>query len=254
MIMNIVSDLVILDNLKWEYVKNLIGIIGDLCLFFIAVYTFRLTIFPKKLKLIGLSYQSGIWDGEAIEFILENRSISPVVVRAVDLIVDSKLVQVYRGGCIIDGFKTETIRLEPYLQIIAEDKVIDISMNPDVTLYVETSRGKYYIKHEREHSFLYRLKKQRLDRFTKTTVVRNYCNGKLIPVSTKYILTYKVKDEGVNTIFIDESGLMSDAIFGFNSLPKEIIERETDLRDVFDVEFEKRKIPYSLDKHRNICK
>lgn len=252
MIMNIVSELVIFDNINWDFVIILMGLIGDLCLFFVAIYTFRLTVLPKKLKFIGLSYQSSLWDGEAMEFILENRSISPVIVRSLDMIVDSQLVQVYRGSCIIDGFKTKTIRLEPYLQIIAEGEVIDISVNPDVTLYVETSRGKYYVKQERVNSFIYRLNKRRLDRFTKTTVVRHYYNGKLIPINTKYVLSYKEKDESVNTIFIDESGLMSDTIFEFNSLPKEILEREEDLRSIFDAEFEKRKIPYSLDKYRNL--
>ena len=77
----------------WAWFVGIAPTIDGICLSFITYYTFRLTVFPKKLKFINFRLSGSAFDGDALEITLENRSLCPAVVESVDLIIGSKKIQ-----------------------------------------------------------------------------------------------------------------------------------------------------------------
>jgi len=214
--------------LDWE-------IIGDLCLFYIAVYTFRLTIYPKRLKFVNFKFSTGMFDGQRFEITLENRSLCPVVIQAVDLVVDSNRINVFKGECIVEGFKTAKIEMDCYSDIIADEHSInlDICDVAKMSLWIRTTRGKQKVKYERV-SWMSRWSTRRKEsKFNSATVCRNYYNEKLVVPGICYALWYIDESDDVHTVFIHKSGAMSETMWGFNSIPQELIGDEVKLIEFF---------------------
>lgn len=129
----------------WDLIKSGLALIGDICLFCISIYTFRLTVFPKKLNFISFQHNRTSLNGDSFEIVLENRSLSPVVILSIDLLIDSYKIAVFNGNKIIEGFKTEAIQIDPYTDITdSNGKSLSLIKFPfKGNLLVQTSRGIY---------------------------------------------------------------------------------------------------------------
>lgn len=238
----------------WSGAMTVLPILGDICLFFITVYTFRLTVFPKKLKFIGFRQSFSAFEGDSFSITLENRSLCPVVVEAVDLVLGSDRIKVFSnsedGECIIDGFKTATVTMKPYSEIISESGAIKVDFLElkEMFLLVRTSRGVQRIVYERTTKFRYRASQKLQSALKRTTVCRNTCNGKIVVPQAKYALSYADRNGELQTLFIHNSGAMSAAPFGYNRLPKELVDDENALREHFEAEFTARNMSYRLQR------
>lgn len=235
---------------NWITIKDIASVLGNVGMFVVAFYTFRLTVFPKKLKFIGFKNHISAFDGESAEFVLENRAISPVVVRSVDLVVNNKYIAISNEMVIIEGFKTATIKMAPYSEIRSADGVekLDIGSLGKWKLSVNTSRGVQSVEYERMSKRQVRKFYKRMGKRIPTTVCRNTYNGKIVVPGVKYALSFCNKDGELQTVFIDKSGAMSAAPFGYNSLPKEMLDDENALRAHFEGEFLARKMAFGLER------
>lgn len=67
---------------------------------------------------------------------MENRSLSPAVVRSVHLLFVECYIQIFNsdddGECIIDGFKTATIMMKPFSKIIVNGDEVRLDTVPDL--------------------------------------------------------------------------------------------------------------------------
>lgn len=239
-----------LASVNWEGIRIGLGILGDVCLFFIAVYTFRLTIYPKKLRFISFNWGTSTFDGDRFQITLENRSLCPVIVESVDLEIDSYRVKVFRGECTVDAFKVAQIVMEPYSEIAIESGVLDVSSSllGNMSLWVKTSRGLQHIKYKRESKlFLWLLKKQ-YSEYKPSTVCRQHYNGKLVASGVKYALSFVDGNGELQTVFIHKSGTMNTELFGGNRLPDCIMQDEKTIRDFFDERFSSAGMIYSFKR------
>lgn len=236
-------------ELNWAMIKSIISILGDTCLFFIAVYTFRLTVFPRKLSFVELRTISSAFNGDSFEITLENRSLCPVVISSVELIFNSNKIKVFDGHCIIEGFKTQTIKMEPYSNILLNDEIMDIDFFSieKMSLWIQTTRGSQHIKYARLSKIAAYIKHRKYKKFTPTTVCRNRYNDKLVNQDIKYVLSFIDHTNELQTVFIKKSGLMSETLFGYNGLPRELMQNESKLHEYFDEEFEKHGLIYKLE-------
>ena len=57
----------------WEWILIIVPAIADICLFLIAVYTFYLTVCPRRLKFVGYNVKNHIFAGSTFSVALENR-------------------------------------------------------------------------------------------------------------------------------------------------------------------------------------
>lgn len=234
--------------INWSIIIKYLSTLGDVCLFLIAVYTFRLTIFPKKLKFINFRESKRMFGGDSFEITLENRSLCPVVVTSLELIYENNKIKVFDDYCVVDGFKTATIKMEPYSFICSQDGNLDIDILTlsKMSLWIETSRGSQHVKFKNSSALLYKYMHKKYLKWTPTTVVRNRFNNTVILPGIKYALSFVDTQGEMQTIFINDAGIMSEMLFGYNVLSKEIIENKEMLQNHFDTEFNKRGLSYTM--------
>lgn len=77
-------------------------------------------------------------------------------------------------------------------------------------------------------------------------IMRNYFNEKIVKDYIRYALVYVDGDGAQQTVFIHEKGAMSSAPFGYNGLPRELVEDKEKLQIHFEEEFNKRNISFGL--------
>lgn len=247
------SDMITLicDSLRivWNGVVGIAPTVDGICLSFITYYTFRLTVFPKKLKFISFRESCSAFHGYSMEIILENRSLCPVVIEAIDLIANSKRIQFFNGECIVEGFKTAKIEMPPYTQIISDDGVIDnigCTMG-EISLLVKTTRGVQHIRYKSISRMAHQRACKLEEKYSRTTVCSNHYGDKIVSPGVRYAIAYIDSQGNKRIVLIHKSGVMSAALFGYNGLPKEVMKNETTVRSHFDAEFKKRGISYRLD-------
>lgn len=233
----------------WAWVVANAGTIDSVCVFVITVYTFYLTIFPKKLKFLdyAISY-SGFW-GETIKISLENRSLSSVCVRSVCLKVnDEYLIPIFHGHedgyRIIDSFHAETFVSKPHTQLYGKDGAklrIDPATEGKICVIVETSRGKQTIT-QKVKPAPFNMKKETVAARTD----RKTFNGIVISKDMAYGLVYYDLDQTKHNVLIHKSGTMSEAIGEIRRIPDDLMQDEKKLRQVFDKQFRALGCSYTL--------
>lgn len=236
----------------WTWFVGIAPTIDGICLSCITYYTFRLTVFPKKLKFINLKWSGSAFEGDSVEITLENRSLCPTVIESVDLIVGTKKIQFFSGECIVDGFKTAKIQMPRYSQIISCDGPVDIDIcsMDNISLLVKTTRGIQHIRYEKLSKIAYRRIRKMEGKYDSTTVCRNQYRDRIVVPGVRYAISYIDHQGKEQIVFIHKSGTMSAAPFGYNGLPDEIMKDEATIRSHFDVEFKKCNLSYELKVFR----
>lgn len=232
----------------WVWIASIAPTIDGICLSFITYYTFRLTVFPKKIRFINFKLARSAFEGDSLEITLENRSLCPAVIESVDLILGSKKVQIFSGECIIDGFKTAKIEMPRYSQIISSDGPLDIGVCSlgDISLLVKTTRGIQHIRYARISKLAWRRIQKLEEKYERTTVCRNQCGNRVVSSGIRYAIAYVDQQGDSQIVFVHKSGTMSAAPFGYNGLPEEVMKSESTMRNHLDAEFEKYKLSYQL--------
>lgn len=236
--------------------NNVLPAVGNLCLFFISVYTFRLTIFPKKLRFIGYKPCFSMFEGDSLEITLENRALSPVVIEAVSVVLNGYSIKIFSeeendGPCVIDGFKTGKIKMEPFSFIYTEDGEISFGIDKNVYLVVDTPRGKQYLNYAvgpRKHFIKLR---EKSNPTKQTTVKRNYFNDKILKPYVRYAILYADEQKNTHTVFVLQSGVMSEMLFGYNGLTEDIVSSKETMITHFEKEFSKYDISFGIKEFTN---
>lgn len=236
-------------DFNWAALKSIIASLGDVCLFFIAAYTFILTIFPKKLKFLGFSVSHSAFWGDKIKISLENRALASVCVKAVWVIInDSYRMQIFserdNGYRIISSFGVETFVSKPYTKISSADGT-ELSFSPGITkkisLIVETTRGEQHIACKLREGA-----KNRKAQLPTPIVFSESFNGTVISSGMEHALVYDDINHIRHTVLIHSSGIMSEPVSDFNSIPEHLMHDEQKLRKFFEKEFRATGLPYSL--------
>lgn len=235
-----------------ENVPGLFSTLGDICIFFITVYTFRLTIFPKKPNIVDFGESFSAFKGDSLHITFENRSLCSIVILEVSIISDLGKLKIYKGHCIIENFKCVTIEMKPYSAIIDRNGklVSECFGTKDLYIVVKTSRGTYWIPHKKRSWTIKRIHKK-LSCYDNLQVLRSYYNDLIVKPDFKYALVFSDKAGKINTVFITTNGMMSEALFGYNALTKDIMASEDALKRHFDGEFSRYGLHYALQRIPN---
>lgn len=232
--------------------------VGDLCLFFISVYTFRLTIFPKKLRFIGYRPCFSAFEGDSLEITLENRALSPVVIQSVSVVSDGYAIKIFSekdedddGPCIIEGFKTGKIKMVPFSSICDEEGEISFGIDKDIYLVVDTPRGKQYLNYSGDPKKYFLKLREKFNPVKHAIVKRNYFNGKILKPYVRYAILYADRQKNTHTVFVHQSGLMSEMLFGYNGLTEDIVDSKETMYAHFEKEFSKVNLPFDIKEFTN---
>ena len=231
----------------WAWVVANAGTIDSVCIFVITVYTFYLTIFPKKLKFLDYAIHYSAFWGETVKISLENRSLSSVCVRSVSLKVnDEYLIPIFHGHedgyRIIDSFHAETFVSKPHTQLYGKDGAelrIDPATEGKICVIVETSRGKQTITQKiKPAPFPRKVEVVTARKFTQTF------NDIVISKDMAYGLVYYDSEQVKRNVLIHKSGAMSESIGEIQRVPDELMHDAEKLHQYFAKHF--RALGYSF--------
>lgn len=221
----------------WPVIREIISCAGNICIFLITSYTFYLTLWPKPLKLVDVQFRMSSFKGNSFTFSLENRSLSTQVVRSVDMIVDSCVINLFKGYRHIDSFDIASFEMAPYSYLISDkgERIKDSDYFGDkISLRIVTSRSRAYIvKPKRMSSIQCYLYKKNMEKYSQGGAVRNTLNDQIIVPGVEYALILTGKNNQKKTVFIHDSGLLSDSTLGFNAIPEELVNDERQMMIFF---------------------
>ncbi len=235
-------------KLAWNWFVSMVPTIDAIGISLVTYYTFRLTVFPKKLKFINIKRSASAFGGDSVEITLENRSLCPAVIQSVDMIVGTHRIELSKEECIIEGFKTAKICMEPYSCIVSGNGIVKIDSTSlaKMLLLVRTTRGVQRIRYANISRFAWWLIRKRDEKYERTTIIRNYCNDDVVALQVKYALSYIDSAGECHTVLIHKSGHMDKTLFGYNGLPNAVMKNEATLKAHFDAEFNKHNMKYNL--------
>lgn len=240
-------------------VATLISGFMDIVLFVIAVYTFYLTFLFEKVTILTFGYSYSMWKSDTINFLIKNKTLKTIIISKVYAVFDNKYrlqVGKYEIPLVLDSFKSMKIEMEPYtsmngitmhkLSNIVDRKArihLEIITDENKTIYATIKGCKKYKPNKKA-----KLEKINLftSKFGEIVLKEDY----------KYILNYRVGENGnVETAFINDGGLISTDIFGFNALPKECLSNKEDVKKLLKEPCEKFNIALLLidvnELHKN---
>lgn len=237
--------------------KDIFQLIGDLCLLFISVYTFRLTIFPKKLRFIGYRPFFSTFEGDSLEITLENRSLAPVVIQSISLVLNGYSIKIFSEDdkecetCIIDGFKTGKIKMRPFSEIYTNEGNLNFHEVNGMYLIVETPRGNQYLTFVNRPKKWFKQLKKKAHTLSEAIVTRNFFDEKIIKPYIRYGIVFFDKNNNLQTILVHKSGIMSQILFGYNHLSEEILLNKETMYTHFKEQFSKINISFDIIEFNN---
>lgn len=232
---------------------SFISFVADISLLFVGIYTFRLTIWPKKLKVINLTHSSSRFYGQSLSVTIENRAISPITINEIRILKDENIITIYKGNLVLEGFKSEVIKMNPCTEIISYDMSEIAIIKPSgkkTIFYISTSRGTQRVSFSKRKSLTGYILRRRTNKlkYKSATIYSKTYNGQVVSKNIIYALSFEDRGGNLNTVFIDKFGFMSDAPLGYNGLPSDIVNDDMRLREFFDKEFSKSGLKYSLER------
>lgn len=218
-------------------IATLISGFMDLILFCIAIYTFYLTFISKKISILTFSHSFNMWQSDTVSFWIKNKTLKSIIISKVDMIYDNKYrlpIGKYESPKVLDPFKSMEIEMEPYTSMepitmyelskmfIGKANIhLEIITDDNKTIYAKIKGCKYKPKKNAKVEQIYLC----VSKFGETVLKDDYV----------YVLQYRIGENGnIETAFINNKGLISTDIFGFNAIPRESLSN----KDVVKVFFE----------------
>ena len=83
------------------------------------------------------------------------------------------------------------------------------------------------------------------------TVKRNYFNDKILKPYVRYAILYADEQKNTHTVFVLQSGVMSEMLFGYNGLTEDIVSSKETMITHFEKEFSKYDISFGIKEFTN---
>lgn len=228
----------------------------DFILFVIAIYTFYLTFISNKIAILSCGFSFGMWKSDTINFFIKNMTLKTIMINKVYAVIDNKYrLEIKKNETpqiLLEPRKSVRLEMEQYsrmeptmleLSKIFEDSAkihLEIITDEDKTIYA-TLRG---------------CKKYKPDKRTNTidvSVFSSTLNGIVVKDDYLYALFYRIGEtDKVETAFINNAGLISTNIFGFNVIPKENLSNIEEIYDFFKQPCEKFHITINIQDLRKM--
>lgn len=198
--------------------------IGEMCVVFIGIYTFYRTFLTKKIKFLGFGVSSETWEGYSFSVNIQNFSLSALSIDKIELIIGDKqkaTLRKYREPFILEPLKAIKIESKknsesPFLN----DYVFDQKLK----LAVHCSNGKVLIVKQKKLKWLRR--SYNTEKYEYKTIFNKTFDGILVTDSMKYAIDIFGSDGTKRRTFLTNTGIIKDAINGYNAIPGELVHDE----------------------------
>ena len=235
----------------WSWITNNAAALGDICLFIVTLYTFRLTVFPIKPQVVGFRRFCEEFESDYIEIVLLNRSLSPLVIRGVEIISDNERIPVFSSvkcdDIVIEGFKTGVVRSQPFSRMDGEKGELRLPFLSDEKIVLYTPKAIHIITRKKKAHKYFFGKRKRIQKLNLAQTMSYTYYGKTIKLHTKYAIHIENEIGDRHIVFVSETGRMSEFLFGSNQLPQELIQDESALKKHFEELFRDTNRNYSIE-------
>lgn len=240
-------------------VATVISGLMDIILFVIAVYTFYLTFLSEKVTILTFGYSYSMWKSDTINFLIKNKTLKTIIISKVYAVFDNKYrlqVRKYEIPVVLDSFQSIKIEMEPYTSMHGMtmhelSNIVDRKAKIHLEIITDENKTIYAaIKGRQKYKPNKKAKLEQIVLFTSKF-------GEIVlKEDYKYILRYRVGENGnVETAFINNGGLISTDIFGFNALPQECLSNKEDVKKLLTEPCKKLNIALLLtdvnELHKN---
>lgn len=226
--------------INFLFIRDWVSFAANICILVITVYTFFITFISKKIEFRSVSPSSSITKGNSLSVVLENKTLSPILIDNINLIVDNKYkikIKSFDSPLIIEPFTASKITSDkhsytiPYIgSLIGPKNVLELDMS---------GKYKYLPLYKKSPKVSKNIKRSN----TNVQIITNKYNEKIVPEFAKYILVFS-KDSWHNTVFIFESGVITEDVFGINGLPPEVVKDYNMLIEYLDTLFKPNNITW----------
>lgn len=228
-------------------IREWVTFAADICILLITIYTFYITFISQKIKFISFSDSSSNSNGDSFSVVLENKSLSPQVIKDIYMIVDNKYkirVKKFEVPLILEPYTAKEISSENYSYTIPS---LPLVIGANVILEVSTTRKKLYLY---LHKKTPKVAKEIKNIPYNVTKITNTYNEKIIPKNAEYVLSVS-KEGWKNTVFIFKTGLMTGEILGYNDIPENTLKSQKDLTLFLDNWLKPNGLNYYLNQLPN---
>ncbi len=209
-----------IDMILLSSIREWVTFAADMCILLITTYIFYLTFISKKIKFMSVSQSLSTSNGNNFSVVLENKTLSPVVILDIYLIIDNKYkiqVKKFENPLILDVYTAQKVISDRYSHTVP---TLPSFIGKNTTIEVQTSRKKLYL---RLHKCTPRVTREMKNLPNNVTKITNTYNEKIVPENAKFVLIVS-KGDWQNTLFIFGTGVMTGEVLGYNGLPEEAVE------------------------------
>lgn len=219
-------------------ISAIIGLISDIAVLILTIYTLYLTAFKRKLELVCPSYHMSTFWGESIALTISNRSLHAMPIRSVFILekhLDSfcmiKLVS-YEDPVIIESWGMKRLETEPFTSIMnwseCEDVLDTTEITRDAVIGIESMERVLWVKPYKNAPLREAKRAYKKRDFQILTVNRKSIGGKVVSRAVDCLIMVRMKDvngqyifktiHGITGFDNGKSVLLSDALGGYNSI------------------------------------
>ena len=230
----------------FTFTCNFVGLVSNICVLFLTVYTLYLTAFSRKMDFISMGHSMSVFFGESIHFYIKNRSLHSIPITKVFLLKNMGgmfhriNIADYEQPLIIDAWHIGKIETESFTHIMGFDEPEegvekaseDVYEKPSIStihinavIGVETGNKVIWIKPYKKAPLRMAKRAYKKLNFDILPVSRKCCGDKILSKSVNYVIYLLSRDlngqKAVKTVFaiVDEQHiLLSDPICGHNGL------------------------------------
>lgn len=227
-------------------IREWVTFAANLCILIITIYTFYITFISCKIKFLNLSVKDSDSKGRCLSVIIENKSLSPLVIEAISLIINNKHkieLKKFNTPLILQPFTAKKIKSKKYSYIYPKINLSKFDYKK-TTIEIKTSRKviniKPFIKSPTKSST-----KSSKAKESNILLITNKYKGNIVPELAIYALTIS-KYNLSETLFIFESGKITKTVLNCSAIPAETIKNEKSLREFLDCWLTPYNIKYSI--------
>ena len=230
----------------FTFICNFVGLVSNICVLFLTVYTLYLTAFSRRMDFISMGHSMSTFFGESIHFYIKNRSLHSIPITKVFLLKNMggmfHIINIadYEQPLIIDAWHIGKIETEPFTNIMgfdepgegAEKDSEDVYEKPSVStihmnavIGLETGNKVIWIKPYKKAPLRMAKRAYKQFNYDILPVSRKCCGDKIISKSVNYVIYLLSRDlngqKAVKTVFAivgEQHILLSDTICGHNGL------------------------------------
>lgn len=199
-------------------IMDIMDFTGNMCVVLITIYTFYLTFFSKKIKIVGCGISNSAFEGCQIYFSLHSHTLQTFEVKEISVIFLDKCVHLkLEEPAIIEPRMTTKVISEKYTRFTEKIDLNDVLLGKKWGLILHTQNGILYTSTKKWDLGITKKRKYRQCCYHRISTFNQSYGGIVISDNVKYVIYIGLGlyDE---PIFMTEYGHMSQSIGGYNGI------------------------------------